>query len=247
VTALDLVVLILPFLFVPVLLRKRRREREPLGRTLGVAVDRRSLPQMGVGFAVGGAVMLAVFLFALAVGATRITGVAGPNLAWWRWLFFLVVAAGFEELLNRAILLNGLVVLLGKREWIAIALSAILFGLAHAGNPNATLSSVVGNSLGGVMYAVAFLGTGRIWMPWALHLSWNFFQGQVFGWPVSGLVIPGFFQQSAAGPDWLTGGAYGPEGGVAGHVARFAVLAALFAYLKLRNPTKSWTDILLFR
>jgi hypothetical protein len=130
---------------------------------------------------------------------------------------------------------------------VAVAISAVFFGVAHMENPSASAISVASNSLGGVMYAVAFLGSGKIWMPWALHFSWNFFQGQVFGFPVSGLEIPGLVQQSATGPEWITGGAYGPEAGAFGILARFAVLAALFVWFKWRFPDKSWREVLLLR
>ena len=56
----------------------------------------------------------------------------------------------------------------------------------HSNNPNASWLSVLSNGLGGVMYALAFLGTRRIWMSWGLHLAWNFVPGPVFGFPISG-------------------------------------------------------------
>jgi membrane protease YdiL (CAAX protease family) len=191
--------------------------------------------------------MLGVFLLSWGSGVIQVTGVTAPDSTWWRWLLFIVVAAGLEELLNRSFLLRGLLVLLGRREWVAVAISAAFFGIAHLGNPSATAVSVVSNSLGGVMYAVAFLGSGSIWMPWALHFSWNFFQGQIFGFPVSGLVIPGLVQQTSTGAEWITGGAFGPEAGAFGILSRFTVLAALFAWFKWRYPEKGWKEVFLLR
>ena len=87
----------------------------------------------------------------------------------------------------------------------------------------------------------------RPFRPHTTHFAWNFFQGQVFGWPVSGVVVPSLLQTSTTGPEWITGGGYGPEGGAEGFAARFVVLAALFGWFKLRSPERSWKDILLFR
>ena len=218
----------------------------PFRQTLGFTLDRRVPLEMGTGFAIGGAAMLGVFVLSWLSSVIQVTGFAAPDSAWWMWLLFLVFAAGVEELLNRSFLLKGLIALLGGREWVAVAVSAFFFGFAHLENPNATSVSVASNSLGGVMSAVAVLGSGRIWMPWARHLAWNFFQGQIFGFPVSGLVIPGLVQQSATGPAWITGGAYGPEAGTFGIVARFAVLAALFGWFRWRHPEKSWRGVMLF-
>jgi uncharacterized protein len=72
--------------------------------------------------------------------------------------------------------------------------------------------------------------SGRVWMPLGMHLAWNYVQGTVLGYPVSGTALAGaavVHQAPADGPVWLTGGAYGPEGGVLGIAARLLVIAAV--------------------
>ena len=245
-TPLDWFTLLLPLLFAGVLLWRRRKSRERLGKTFGTWLDRGVPTEVAAGIAIGGFVMLGIFGVEWALGAIQVTGIGGPVGLWWAWLAFLMVAAMLEEILSRSFLLGGLVSVLGKAKWVAVVISALYFGLAHLGNPNASVVSVVGNALGGVMYAVAFLGSGRIWLAWGLHFSWNFFQAPVVGFPVSGLELPSLIQQTTTGSEWITGGAYGPEAGAVGMAGRFAVIALLFAWFKWRRPEKSWGELLRF-
>jgi len=236
--------LLLPLFFVCVLLWNWRRSHRSLAQVFAVNVDRRVPVEVGVGLAIGGIVMLGIFAAGWAAGTIQQVGFAAPTALWWRWLGLLIFAAVFEELLARSFILGGLLCLLRNAKWTAVAISALYFGLAHLTNPNATIVSVVGNSLGGVMYAVAFLGAGRIWMACGLHFAWNFFQGMVFGFPVSGITVPSLIQHPAIGPEWITGGAYGPEAGLLGMSSRLVVIALLFGWFKWNKPEKSWGDLL---
>ena len=245
-TLLDWFTLLLPLFFACVLLWGRRKSREPLAQTFGTTIDREVPLEVAAGIAIGGIVMVGIFGIEWALGAIQVTGVGGPAGIWWAWLAFLVVAALLEEILSRSFLLGGLISLLRRVKWVAVAISALYFGLAHLGNPNASAVSVVGNALGGVMYAVAFLGTGRLWMAFGLHFSWNFFQGPVVGFPVSGMEMPSLIELATTGSEWITGGAYGPEAGAVGMTGRFAVIALLFAWFRWRHAEKSWGDLLRF-
>ena len=114
---------------------------------------------------------------------------------------------------------------------------AACFGLAHAGNPNASALSVLGNALGGLMYGVAFLGSGRIWLPLGLHFAWNFVQAPVLGFPFLGKEI-GLVQQTPVGSALITGGSYGPEAGLVGMAFRFVAIALLAGWLSWRSEGK---------
>ena len=145
-----------------------------------------------------------------------------------------------EELLFRGFMLSGLMHIL-KNKYMAVSITAILFGLAHAGNPNATTVSVVSNGLGGVMYAIAFIESNSIWLPFGLHFAWNFFQGPIFGFPVSGMDFGGIIQQSSAvSQNLIYGGIYGPEGGSIGISFRILVILILLLYytFSIRKRTK---------
>jgi hypothetical protein len=127
-------------------------------------------------------------------------------------------------------MVNGLKIIL-KRNWLIILIIAILFGLGHIANPNANAISVLSSSLGGVIYTVAFLGAGNLWFPWMLHFFWNVFQ-LFFGFPVSGMEVPQMVVLVDIKNSALSGGPYGPEGGLIGIAARGLILIGILFYLK---------------
>ncbi len=131
-------------------------------------------------------------------------------------LVLFAVGAAFEELLFRGYafqtLLRG-----GISPVVPIFLLSLFFGLVHLGNPSSTIFSTLNTILAGVWLAVAYLKTRSLWFPTALHLGWNWTMGVFFGLPVSGLKLTRYpvFLSTSEAPLWLTGGAYGSEGGVA--------------------------------
>jgi hypothetical protein len=149
-------------------------------------------------------------------------------------LALIIIGFIYEEVFFRALLLNGLVVVLGGRKWLAILISAALFGIIHLSNPGASAISAFGNALGGIIYGMAFLGGKNIWLPMGLHFSWNFSQGPIFGFPVSGLNMGGLIVQEHSGSALLTGGAYGPEAGMVGITFRFVIMIMVLLYLQWR-------------
>jgi membrane protease YdiL (CAAX protease family) len=190
---------------------------------------------LGAGLLINLLAMTGIFLVELALGAIRVVGLQLDGAALNAALGEIFVGAALEEFLYRSLLLSGLVVALGGRKWSAILISAALFGLSHYLNPGASYISAFGNALGGIIYGVAFLGGRNLWLPLGLHFMWNFAQGPIFGFPVSGFNFGGLFVQEVVGSDLLTGGAYGPEAGLVGIVFRFVILAMVLYYLQLRS------------
>lgn len=141
------------------------------------------------------------------------------------------VAAGalIEEVLFRLLLLRLLERSFGT-AW-ALAISSLVFGLAHLGNAGAT--PLVGIMLGielGLLFGAAYVLTRRLWLCAAVHLSWNFVQGGIFAIAVSGQSGDAWLRSSLSGPVWLTGGAFGAEGSV---VAVVSCLVATCTLLTL--------------
>ncbi|MCB0090168.1 MAG: CPBP family intramembrane metalloprotease [Caldilineaceae bacterium] len=178
--------------------------------------------------------MLGIFLVELLLGVIRITGIGLLPDVFIRGLTLFTIGAIYEEILFRAFLLSGLNILLGGRKWIAILLSAAVFGVVHLGNPGASPISAFGNALGGIIYGMAFLGGKNIWLPLGLHFSWNFSQGPILGFPVSGYDYAAIIMQQTSGSDLVTGGAYGPEAGLVGMFFRFVIMAMVLFYLQRR-------------
>lgn len=117
-----------------------------------------------------------------------------------------------EELAFRGLALQAIEKLGGA--WVAIAITALLFGGAHLLNANATVWSAFAIALeAGVLIGAAFVWRRSLWFVIGLHFAWNTLVS-LLGIPVSGSRKPGLFVTTAHGPDWLTGGAFGIEASV---------------------------------
>jgi membrane protease YdiL (CAAX protease family) len=136
-----------------------------------------------------------------------------------------VLIGYWEELAFRGYLLQNMVDGLGLR--VAVIASCLLYGALHAGNPNAGILSTLIIVVFGYLRIYGYLGTGLLWLSMGMHIGWNFFQGPVFGYAASGhaekLTV---LSHRASGPDWLTGGQFGPEASL---IAVPVVLLALLA------------------
>lgn len=195
--------------------------REPDELALRRLVD---LPR---GWLLGAALMCLVVATIAVAGDLNLSAGGWPALAG---LPAIPLLAGvFEELIARGVVFRNLENLFGSE--IAIALSAALFGWLHIGNPSATALSATAVGLeGGVMLASLYVVTRSLWWPIGVHMAWNFTQTSVFGIADSGNPGRGLLHTALAGPEWLTGGAFGVEASVVAVV----VCAALSAGLLLR-------------
>lgn len=190
-----------------------------------------ALPDFAIGVLIGALAMAGIFAAHFLLNLIHLTNDAPDSGAVFLAIPLLLALALMEEIVFRGMLLNGLIYLL-KRESLAVLLCAILFGIAHIENTGATPVSVVSNALGGVMYSLAFLRTRRVWLAWGLHFAWNYFQGPVFGFLVSGFDFGRLIQHATTGDPLLTGGAYGPEGGLIGIAFRFVVIALILLWTR---------------
>jgi membrane protease YdiL (CAAX protease family) len=179
----------------------------------------------------GSGMLIGTLLFAVTMVVLILLGMAniGVNGNWSalaQMFAGALIAAVLEELLLRGVLFRIVEESLGS--WIALSLSALVFGALHAFNPGATLASTMAIALeAGVLLAAAYMYTRTLWMPIGLHLGWNFTEGGIFGASVSGGKSQGWLVTDLHGPDLLTGGAFGPEASI------IAVLACLTAGLVL--------------
>lgn len=159
--------------------------------------------------------------FVLVVGLMLLFGlcqVTKSPVCDWRLLseafsMFLIVAIG-EEIIFRGILFRWI-----DEKWgyiPALIVSGLVFGLVHITNSNATLWSSVAIALeSGLMLGMAYKWAGTLWFPIGIHWSWNFVQGNIFGFAVSGTDAGStLLNSTVSGPDWLTGGDFGAEASV---------------------------------
>ncbi len=98
----------------------------------------------------------------------------------------------------------------------AIAITSVFFGLLHIGNPNIEILPIINLILYGVFAALYAIWDGGLWGIFAQHSIWNWFMGNVLGLPVSGMIIgnASIIETKLTGPIFITGGSFGPEGGV---------------------------------
>lgn len=124
--------------------------------------------------------------------------------------------------------------------WLALLPSSTLFAAAHLSNPNVVPGfSFLNTLLAGVWLAAAYLRTRSLWFPLGIHWSWNWTMGAVLGLPVSGiesLAAHPLIAAAERGPEWLTGGAYGIEGGAACTIA-LVISTCIIARTRLVHAT----------
>jgi hypothetical protein len=224
-------------------------DRRPFA-DFGLHFDKNWWLDLGFGLLLGALLMVGIFLVELAAGWVSITGTfrtpePGQSFA----LAILVplllfVGVGIqEELLTRGYMLRNLAEGFNLRPigpvWaivIAWVLSSFIFGFFHAFNPNATVISTLYLGLAGMFLGLAYVLTGELAIPIGLHITWNFFQGNVFGFPVSGMRLSGasFITIEQGGPALWTGGSFGPEAGLIGIVALLVGSASILLWVRLR-------------
>ncbi|MES2866579.1 MAG: CPBP family intramembrane glutamic endopeptidase, partial [Actinomycetota bacterium] len=121
--------------------------------------------------------------------------------------------------------------------WLALAVSAVLFGLVHLVNPGATVWGAIAIAVeAGLMLAAAYVATGSLWLSIGLHLGWNIATVAIFGTVTSGSESRGaIVTATTSGPDWLTGGAFGPEASVIAVIVCSAATAVLIRIARRRG------------
>jgi hypothetical protein len=231
-------------------------------REFGLRLSPRWALDLCAGLGIGAALMSGIFVVELQAGWLTIEG---RNVGAAPGQLFVValidplvtfVAVGFyEELFSRGYHLRNLAEGLhfrGRRYLgpntallVATLLSASVFGLMHAGNTNATAISTINVSLAGCMLALGLLWTGELALSIGLHVSWNFFQGNVFGFPVSGNAMgPRVFDMAQGGDPLVTGGAFGPEAGIIGIVAMLCGVGLLAVWVRVtRGELRLWREL----
>lgn len=153
-------------------------------------------------------------------------------------IFYLVIAVG-EEIIFRGIIFRMI-----AERWnvvIAFVVSSLLFGAIHIVNPDASIWSSVAIAIeAGLLLGAAYSFSGNLWLPIGIHWAWNFMEGNIFGFYVSGhhenyrLLTP-----SISGPDIVTGGDFGPEASIIAVV--FGILLSawfIWKYQKPQRPSK---------
>jgi CAAX protease family protein len=163
---------------------------------------------------------------------TVVTGLQGRH----SWLVIAIGGAALflpqslgEEMMTRGYLFSALRDGMG---WVgALAATSIGFGLLHLQNPGANAESVSMVILAGVFLGAILVVTRSLWAAWMAHFAWNWTMADLLHTSVSGIHVPySTYRVDDSGPAWLTGGSWGPEGGIAAGVGMLAGIALLIIY-----------------
>jgi membrane protease YdiL (CAAX protease family) len=203
------------------------------------------------GMALGALLMTTIFLVELGLGWVTVEGAFETVEPGTRFALAILLPTGifvcvgvYEETLTRGYQLRNAAEglnypALGPRGAVLLAwvLSSIFFGALHAANPNASTMSTLNIAMAGLMLGFGYVLTGQLAIPIGLHITWNFFQGNVFGFPVSGLRPVGatFLSTEQGGPTLWTGGSFGPEAGLLGPAAMILGGGLIALWVRLRS------------
>ncbi|MGK7312189.1 MAG: CPBP family intramembrane glutamic endopeptidase [Candidatus Longimicrobiales bacterium M2_2A_002] len=211
-------------------------DRRPL-RSLGFPLTGAGARELGIGVAAGTAALAGVVAVFALLGWYRYAPEPGSLGGWATTsgaaLLALAIPAASEEALLRGYLFRT--IREGAGGWVAVLFTSVVFAMLHGGNPGAGTFELVNIFLAGVLLAVAVLRTGTLWLATGVHLGWNWVMSGPLDLPVSGLQgldVP-LYDAVAVGPAWLTGGDFGPEGGLVGTLG---VCAGIVLVIWLTRP-----------
>ncbi len=203
---------------VSVFLARRFLDKQPV-ESLGLKINLQTLLDIFAGIGITFLQMGLIYFVMLKLGWLTFKGFAwefdGVGLVVKNTLLFFVIfifVAWNEELLSRGYHLQTIAS--GTNLFWGVIISSVVFGLLHLANPGANWVSAVGIFFAGLYLAYGYIRTKQLWLSIGLHLGWNFFEGVVFGFPVSGLDIYTLARIEVHGPVLWTGGAFGPEAGL---------------------------------
>ncbi len=202
-------------------------------------LDRSSLVDLGLqrrgwaarllrGWGLGTLLVLLVFVALWVAGWVTVERASPPLLAFTASVLTWIIISFVEELTFRGYIMQGL-----AKGWgmpIAVIVSSILFAAVHSLNPDADLLAIFNIFFAGVFFALGYLVTASLWFAAGLHIGWNLTLIHIVGFPGSGFTEPSLFQSTVDGPDLMTGGAFGPEGGLVGLGAWLLGIALLLGY-----------------
>ena len=198
----------------------------PLGRLAGDTAK---------GFGTGILFFIMVVGVMLAAGLYKITGIGTdqPSQIVSAVFMFIMVGVG-EEILFRGVLFRWI-----DEKWgfaAALTISSLLFGAMHIAQPNASWWSSLAIAIeAGLLLGAAYKWSGTLWFPIGIHWAWNFFQGNIFGFAVSGSDAgASLLQSTVSGPEILTGGPFGAEASII-TVVLGSMLSAWFIFKAVKD------------
>ncbi len=230
-------------------------------KNFGITFSKHWFTDLAFGLGLGAALMGLIFLIGWLTGSLQVTGyfvVSNANggflLSLLQALVFFVFVGIYEELLSRGYhlvnLAEGFNGKLLSERWalmLAFLVSSIVFGVLHLGNPNATWVSAFNITIAGLFLGLGMVLTGSLAIPIGLHITWNFFQGNVFGFAVSGINLGAtIIATETVANTWLVGGEFGPESGLLSLAAMLIGGILTVLWIRRKGPVRLKTDLAVY-
>lgn len=213
-------------------------------------IDKKNLSSIGLNWKGYQSYALAGFfagIFIVGCGALLLIGLSylylpginiDPGSLGIGFILFILIAFS-EEIIFRGYVLGNLMDFFSGR--IALIISSLLFALFHSTNPEVGFLPLMNLFVVGLLFGINFIYTKNLWFGIFLHFSWNFFQGSVLGFKVSGFNTGGLFVCFLDGPYWITGGGFGFEGSIISLVLSVLVLIWIisrYKQMEFTNPSQ---------
>jgi membrane protease YdiL (CAAX protease family) len=143
-----------------------------------------------------------------------------------------------EEMVFRGYILGNLLDSFANK-WVALLISGILFAAFHFTNPGTHTLAFVNLFLAGLLLGINYIYTRNLWFSFLFHLSWNFFQGPILGFRVSGLSLPTLLVAEPKGDLFITGGDFGLEGSILNTLVSVIALLVLALYFEKKYASQA--------
>lgn len=205
-------------------------------RFMGLTNIKKGYKELVVGLLLGAITITVVGVILLLIGeVTLVNSLSNPNISY-ELLSGLIafIAVGFgEEIFGRAYCMS--VLKQTRNKYIVLGVSAAIFAAMHLWNSGISFLALINLFLVGILFGYMFMKSGNVWMPIGFHITWNYFQGYVLGFQVSGNEVRGIYQLNNVGNTFFNGGTFGPEGGIIVTVILIITFFIVGAYYKDKN------------
>ena len=208
--------------------------------SLGLKLNQQAFMDVLVGIGITVVQMGLIFVVMLGLGWLTFEGFAwefdpiGTVITGVLTFFIGFIIVGWnEELLSRGYHLQTIAS--GINLFWGVVISSAVFALLHLANPSASWVSTAGIFFAGIFLAYGYIRTKQLWLPIGLHIGWNFCEGVVFGFPVSGTETYKLTRIEVTGPEIWTGGPFGPEAGLIVLPALLVGVLLIYLYTASRN------------
>lgn len=203
---------------------------------IGLISIKKGFKDLTIGLILGILSMLFVFFLLLKTSNISLVNGSTPNLSIYAFygLIGYIVVGIEEELLFRGYCVTAFNQM--KKPGLSIILSAIVFSSFHLLNPNTSPLGIFNVALVGILFGYMYMKTQNLWMPIGYHIAWNYFEGSVLGFNVSGYNVQSVFHISILRDNYLTGGLFGPEAGL---FTTIIIFIGILLVWKLPSKNKS--------